>query len=74
MSSPDKWIIFLGRTVSGHNHDYKMLKEELPPDLDWFTDINILVDLGYQGIRSDYIGDQIEIPHKKPRNGVYTET
>ena len=67
MSSPDKCIIFLGRTFSGHNHDYKMLKEELPTDLDWFTDIKVLVDLGYQGIRSDYRGDQIEIPHKKPR-------
>ena len=67
MSRPDKWIIFLGRTFSGHNHDYKMLKEEFPPDLSWFTDINVLVDLGYQGIRSEYDGDQIEIPHKKPR-------
>lgn len=67
MSSPDKCIIFLGRTFSGHNHDYKMLKEELPPDLAWFTEINVLVDLGYQGICSDYCGDQIEIPHKKPR-------
>ena len=67
MSSPDKCIIFLGCTFSGHHHDYKMLKEELPPDLDWFKDINVLVDLGYQGIQSDYKGDQIEIPHKKPR-------
>jgi hypothetical protein len=67
MSSPDKFIIFLGRTFSGHHHDYKRLKEELPPDLDWFKDINVLVDLGYQGIQSDYKGNQIEIPHKKPR-------
>ena len=67
MSSPAKVILFLGRTLSGHNHDYKMLKEELPPEVDWFTDLNVLVDLGYQGIRSDYGGDQMEIPHKKPR-------
>ena len=67
MSRPDKWIIFLGHTFSGHNHDYKMLKEEFPPALDWFADSNVLVDLGYQGIQSDYDGDQIDIPHKKPR-------
>jgi DDE superfamily endonuclease len=66
MSLPDKFIVFLGRTFSGHNHDYSMLKQELPPDVDWFTDINVLVDLGYQGIQSDYRGDQIEVPHKKP--------
>ena len=67
MSTLEKRIIFLGRTFSGHNHDYKILKEELPPDIDWFQDINVFVDLGYQGIQSDYRGDEIEIPHKKPR-------
>ena len=55
MSSPDKWIVFVGRTFSGRNHDYKMLKEEFPPDLDWFRDLHVLVDLGYQGIQSDYV-------------------
>ena len=67
MSLPEKFIVFLGRTFSGHNHDYSMLKQELPPELDWFADINVLVDLGYLGIQSDYRGDQIEVPHKKPR-------
>jgi len=44
-----------------------MLKHELPPELDWFTDINVRVDLGYLGIQSDYRGDRIDIPTKKPR-------
>ena len=67
MSLPDKMIVFLGRTLSGHNHDDTMLKQELPPDVDWFADLNVRVDLGYLGIQSDYRGDQIEVPHKKPR-------
>ena len=67
MSLPDKLIVFLGRTFSGHHHDYTMLKQEFPPELDWFTDIHVGVDLGYQGIQSDYRGDQIDIPTKKPR-------
>jgi DDE superfamily endonuclease len=67
MSLPDKFIVFLGRTFSGHNHDYSMLKQELPSELDWLTDINVLVDLGYLGIQAAYRGDQIEIPAKKPR-------
>ena len=66
-SLPDKFIVFLGRTLSGHNHDYNMLKQELPPELDWFTDIHIRVDLGSLGIQADYRGDQIDIPTKKPR-------
>ena len=67
MSMPDKFIVFLGRTFSGHNHDYSMLKQELPLDFAWFRDLEVWVDLGYQGIQSDYEGDMIEIPHKKPR-------
>ena len=67
MSLPNKLIVFLGRTFSGHNHDYIMLKQEFPPELDWFADIQVGGDLGYQGIQSDYSGDQIDIPTKKPR-------
>ena len=67
MSTVGKFIIFLGHTFSGRNHDYTMLKAELPPALDWFVLVQVFVDLGYQGIQSDYAGDNIHIPHKKPR-------
>ena len=67
MALPDKFIVFLGRTFSGHNHDYSMLKTEFPPELDWFADLHVRVDLGYLGIKTDYMGDQIDIPTKKPR-------
>src|SRR5262249_41291535 len=67
MARPDKVIIFLGRTFSGHNHDDLMLKQEVPPELDWFTDLYVRVDLGYLGIRSDYRGEHIAIPTRKPR-------
>jgi hypothetical protein len=67
MALPDKLIVFLGRTFSGHNHDYTVLKHELPPEVDWFIDLHVRVDLGYLGMQSDYNGDQIAIPTKKPR-------
>ncbi len=67
ISTTDKVILFLGRTFTGHNHDYTMLKAELPPELDWFSGLSVLVDLGYLGIQTDYAGEQIERPHKKPR-------
>ena len=44
-----------------------MLKQEFPPEVDWFADLHVRVDLGYLGIQSDYRGDQIDIPTKKPR-------
>ena len=34
ISLPSKFIVFLGRTFSGHNHDYKMLKQEFPPEME----------------------------------------
>jgi hypothetical protein len=67
ISTVDKAILFVGRTFTGRNHDYKMLKEELPPELDWFSELKVLVDLGYLGILSDYEGDKIVLPFKKPR-------
>lgn len=59
--------MFVGQTVGGRHHDYTMLKTEFPPELPWFELIVILVDLGFQGIQSDYEGDNIFIPYKKPR-------
>lgn len=67
MSTVSKWILFLGCTFSGREHDYTMLKKEFPPEQPWFEYIHALLDLGYQGILSDYVGENIEIPHKKPR-------
>ena len=62
-----KFILFIGNTFGGRNHDYSMLKQESPPEYDWFEDIAVLVDLGYQGIQNDYKGERIVLPCKKPR-------
>ena len=59
-------ILFVGQTFSGHHHDYAMLKAEFPPDYDWFAALKVLVDLGYLGIRTDYAGTELLLPHKKP--------
>ena len=67
MALPDKFIVFLGRTFSGHHHDSLLLNQEFPPELDGCTDLHVRVDLGYLGIQSDYSGAQIDIPTKKPR-------
>jgi hypothetical protein len=67
MSWPDKWSVFLGRTFRGHHHDDTMLKQEVPPEVEWFSDLHVRVDLGYLGIKADYRGDQLAIPTKKPR-------
>ena len=67
ISTVSKWILFLGGTFPGHNHDYTMLKEEFTPKHPWFKTITTFGDLGYHGIQKDYDGDRINIPQKKPR-------
>jgi len=67
ISDARRVILFLGYTVSGHQHDYGLFKGEFPPELDWFTAFQVWVDLGYLGIKGDYIARAIHIPHKKPR-------
>ena len=67
ISSPDRAIRFLGYTMNGCNHDFSMLKEEFPADKPWFEGIRIYLDLGYTGILKLYGGDNIQIPHKRPR-------
>lgn len=59
--------MFIGLTFTGHNHDYRMLKYEFPTEEAWFEHLKVFVDLAYQGIRKDYKGENIFIPHKKPR-------
>lgn len=44
-----------------------MLKAEFPPQAAWFELLQVLVDLGYQGMLTDYVGEEIHVPHKKPR-------
>ena len=56
-------ILFLGQTFAGHTHDYTMLKAEFLPEEAWFEFLQVLVDLGYQGILKDYVGEDIHLPH-----------
>jgi len=63
-----KKILFLGNTVDGSIHDYKLLKYELDVTQDWFEKTKVYVDLGYFGMEKDYLSSSsIFMPHKKPR-------
>jgi hypothetical protein len=63
-----KQILFIGKTVEGSIHDYKLLKYELDVNQDWFKKTKVYVDLGYFGMKKDYLSSSsIFMPHKKPR-------
>ncbi len=72
ITNKEKRIGYLGPTVPGKNHDYGMLKKEIPPSKKPdhpFIDHCVEVDLGFLGIEKDYEGriKAVVIPEKKPR-------
>lgn len=73
ISEQKKRICYLSRSRIGKIHDYKFMKEIFNPDLNWFENFNIKVDLGFLGIASDYVCKSIGIPHKKPKKSELTE-
>jgi|SRR5438445_2041140 len=68
MTAANKTILFLGPTRPGSQHDYALLKESLPPDQIKFQNVEVLVDLGFQGIKQDYHhAEHIYLPYKKQK-------
>ena len=57
----------MSEAYHGSCHDFKMLKEEFNSEKEkWFDGFEILVDLGFQGIKKIY-GGEISIPIKKSK-------
>ena len=72
ISNENKEIKYISACRLGSIHDYQLLKDEFPPNEDWFKNMSIKVDLGYLGIKKDYECDDISIPYKKPKNNELT--
>jgi len=57
----------LSAVYVGKIHDYSILKVEFPPESDWFEDLEVRLDLGYQGFDKEYKCKKLFIPHKKSK-------
>lgn len=57
----------MSEAYHGRVHDYAMLKNEFDPkEGNWFENFELLVDLGFLGIKKDYAAN-VKMPTKKPR-------
>ena len=54
MSRKNRFIFYLGKLAGGKVHDYKLLKNNFSPSVEWFSQLVVHIDLGYQGFESDY--------------------
>jgi len=66
LTNKNRWIYYVSDLYIGKEHDYSIFKAEFKPDLGWFEDFKVLVDLGFIGIDKDYKVKELWIGFKKP--------
>ena len=73
ISNAAKRILFLSNSWVGKVHDFRLLKEEFPPEQKWFKKFKVKVDLGYLGIAKEYECEELMLPQKKPKKAELSE-
>lgn len=73
MSTRQKRIGLLSRTVAGKQHDFSMLKEHAPPKYIPVT-VRQRVDLGFKGYQAQYPDHTVSMPERKPRTRELSKT
>jgi hypothetical protein len=51
ISRPSRQIIYISQSYPGHEHDYKLLQTEFPPDLAWFATCRVRLDRSGDPVR-----------------------
>jgi hypothetical protein len=67
VSNPQRRILYVSQCWVGKTHDYRLLREEFPPEQPWFKDFQVRVDLGFLGIERDYVCKELLLPNKKKK-------
>lgn len=68
ISDKKKRIGYVGPTMNGKMHDYRMFKEEFPPPSAVFPrGIAFWMDLGFTGFEKNYPDTLVIMPKKKPK-------
>lgn len=67
ISNMNRRILYISQSYKGKEHDYELLKQEFPPSFDWFSDLTIRLDLGFQGFPDLYACKKAYLPNKRKR-------
>jgi hypothetical protein len=62
-----KFIYYISKLYSRSNVDYRIFKQEFPPKKPWFKNKKVKPDLGFTGIKNDYVIEEVMIRHKKSK-------
>jgi hypothetical protein len=74
ITTKDKRIGFLSKTVEGKQHDFTMLKSLAPPDRCIPKNVKVHADLGFKGYHKLYPDHQVSMPERKPRTKGLSKT
>jgi len=74
ISTKSKFISYISYCREGSLHDYRLLKENFPTQVDWFKKFSLRVDLAYLGISKDYSCKSVYVAHKKTKTKPLTQT
>ncbi|MGI4835944.1 MAG: transposase family protein [Janthinobacterium lividum] len=66
IADSNRSIHYLGPTTCGSTHDYQLLKNEFDVNLGLLDLFDLLADLGYLGLVTDYNLPPQSLPHRKP--------
>ena len=67
LTNKEKRILYVSELYEGSVHDYHLLQDCFSPELSWFKQKIIRMDLGFQGFKDLYSCQKVYIPHKKKR-------
>lgn len=67
ISNKKRRILYISNSYKGKSHDYDLLKKEFPASENWFSELSIRLDLGFQGFRDMYEVKELYLPHKKKK-------
>ena len=68
MARKNRSVFYVSKLETGKTHDYELLKNTFSPSKDWFANLIVHLDLGYQGFESDYSVKTALLPFKKKKN------
>ena len=60
ITNAHKVILYLSNVVNGSVHDYQLFKNKFGRDKEIFKNNTLCLDLGYQGIATDYTVDNLD--------------
>lgn len=73
ISTRQKHIGFLSKTIPGKEHDFTILKAQAPPEY-MPPKVKKHLDLGFKGFDTQYPGHAVSMPQRKPRTRELTDT